>query len=131
MVIAYFDPKVARGSDRGRCLRARFGYMGEVCTLVLFIYISRAEAMASAASVLPMALVKVPESQDQLLNSELHVLIHSILLIIAGYKCDRICTNQPSTKFFENEITVSLNSPVFADYSGMLTFAVALTNEPL
>ena len=34
----HFDPKTARGSvDRGRCLRARFRDMGEVCTLVLFI----------------------------------------------------------------------------------------------
>ena len=24
MAIAYFDPKIARGSDRGRCLRAQF-----------------------------------------------------------------------------------------------------------
>ena len=34
----HFDPKTARGSvDCGRCLRARFRDMGEVCTLVLFI----------------------------------------------------------------------------------------------
>ena len=38
MAIAYFDPKTARGSvDCGKCLRARFRDMGEVCTLVLFI----------------------------------------------------------------------------------------------
>ena len=38
----HFDPKTARGSvDCGRCLRARFRYMGEVCTLVLFIELER------------------------------------------------------------------------------------------
>ena len=37
--ITYFDPKTARGSvDCGKCLRVRFRYMGEVCTLVLFIF---------------------------------------------------------------------------------------------
>ena len=34
----HFDPKTARVSvDCGRCLRARYRDMGEVCTLVLFI----------------------------------------------------------------------------------------------
>ena len=37
----HFDPKTARGCvDCGRCLRARFRDMGEVCTLVLFISVS-------------------------------------------------------------------------------------------
>ena len=41
MAITYFDPKTARGSvDCGKCLRARFRYMGEVCTLVLFIFLA-------------------------------------------------------------------------------------------
>ena len=35
MTITYFDPKTARGSvDCEKCLRARFRYMGEVCTLI-------------------------------------------------------------------------------------------------
>ena len=38
MAIVYFDPNIARGSDKcGRCLWGRFRYMDEVCTLVLFI----------------------------------------------------------------------------------------------
>ena len=37
MAIAYFDPKIARGSDCGSYMGARFRYMGEVCTSVLFI----------------------------------------------------------------------------------------------
>ena len=38
LAITYFDPKTARGSvDCGRCPRVWFRYMGEVCTLVLFI----------------------------------------------------------------------------------------------
>ena len=36
MAIAYFDPKTARASvDCGKCFRARFRDMGEVCTSVL------------------------------------------------------------------------------------------------
>ena len=49
MAITYFDPKTARGSvDSGRCLRARFRNMGEVCTLVLFIGFSEATKICRA-----------------------------------------------------------------------------------
>ena len=51
MAIAYFDPKTSRGYvDCGRCLRARFRYMGEVCTLVLFIQNSNVTSLTDLQS---------------------------------------------------------------------------------
>ena len=44
MAIAYFDPKIARGSDCGSYMGAQFRYIGEVCTSVLFINLARAGA---------------------------------------------------------------------------------------
>ena len=53
VAIMHFDPKTARGSvDSGRCLRAQFRDMGEVCTLVLFISLILVISMLLCPAVL-------------------------------------------------------------------------------